>query len=533
MQQILLTQHTIKTPTKLQTVFELTDILDQFTGPSIDYNLVSVLTRNQITSTYNTDPQSRLWTGVPAECKNVNGDKSLSEACQVGGGSTLEHMSGLSDPFLAQLPANYNTSVVGQFLPRFNSSATRQSISASDFPHDCHQLPGSFYAHYGNSSASYGGWSLEACMPADMTTSPWKATRSRQDFSEVLYLNLSVAGYDLTDPQDPQSMGGLFEITLNTTAGFFELPDYMNGQTPGPLIDGDPAVLCGHDCESQGARDPLFYLNPLEPTSKALVRKDLSNATDNISNSTLSLERVVNKGPLLTTSLALFGEESFIASRLAHPEAYIFPDGIGDVKCVDLTPVQGLLRSETGVAEAGNNIGDCLSNTAFSVEDLQSQLAAFVKSLYYDGEGGKLIENAFEAAAFLANEAWLMNNDVAKTFTVNYDLGENSEVPVISDGGIVTVSVLLMLYLCSLLAMAVYSAWGPRWTKELDAFAMMRIGASMAGRFPLLAANEADKIRALDDTPGWIGDAMAGETKVGELALGASHLGAKSMAWHR
>ena len=90
-------------------------------------------------------------------------------------------------------------------------------------------------------------------MPADMTESPWKETRRRQDFSETLYLTLSVTGsYGINF-----GPGGYYKITLNTTAGFFELPNYMNGQIPGPLIDGEPEEYCGHDCESQGYTDPI------------------------------------------------------------------------------------------------------------------------------------------------------------------------------------------------------------------------------------------------------------------------------------
>ena len=248
------------------------------------------------------------------------------------------------------------------------------------------------------------------------------------------------------------------------------------------------------------------------------MTRETSNLTNTISNSTVALERVVNKGPLLTIAIALFGEESFISSRVSRPEAYLHREGANDIKCIELAPCQGLLRDQDGNADTRNRISDCISNDAFNIDDLQYQLATFVISLYSNGER---IKNAFEAAAFLANEAWLLDNSISRSFSVHYDMGADSEVPVISIGGVIAVSILLVLYLSSLLAMAIYSARTPRWTKELDAFAMMRIGAFMADRLPLRVGHGADELEELDEMPGWIGDSKEGEGPAGGLALGA------------
>lgn len=86
-------------------------------------------------------------------------------------------------------------------------------------------------------------------MPGNLTQSPWKSTRDRQDFEEVLYLNITSWG----NSQAPINAGqGLFRITLNTSAGYFELPNYMNGGIPGPLLAKDPNSICGNACESEG-----------------------------------------------------------------------------------------------------------------------------------------------------------------------------------------------------------------------------------------------------------------------------------------
>lgn len=77
-------------------------------------------------------------------------------------------------------------------------------------------------------------------------------TGNRQDFSEQLFLNISVMGYDLSAHNLPAT-GGIFKITSNTTAGYFELPNYMNGGQAGPIIDGTPDDIgnCGSNCLTQ------------------------------------------------------------------------------------------------------------------------------------------------------------------------------------------------------------------------------------------------------------------------------------------
>jgi hypothetical protein len=47
---------------------------------------------------------------------------------------------------------------------------------------------------------------------------------------------------------------------------------------------------------------------------------------------------------------------------------------------------------------------------------------------------------------------------------------------------------------------------------------MLRIGASISDRTPLLATLQAERIKTLDETPGWIGNGS--ERAVGELCLG-------------
>jgi hypothetical protein len=110
--------------------------------------------------------------------------------------------------------------------------------------------------------------------------------------------------------------------------------------------------------------------------------------------------------------------------------------------------------------------------------------------------------------------------------TVSYDLGADTQIPVISHDGMIVVSVLLGLDIASLLTMAIYSAVTPRWTNQFDSFAMMRIGAAMSEHLPLHVAHRPERIEVLS---GFIGDVPPDEAdigkpskNVGELGLGAA-----------
>lgn len=129
-----------------------------------------------------------------------------------------------------------------------------------------------------------------------------------------------------------------------------------------------------------------------------------------------------------------------------------------------------------------------------------------------------VVQNAFMAAAFLANDV-MMTFYREPTLEISYSMGADIQIPQISRAGIIFVSVLLGLDLFLLLALAVYGAWNRRWTGTLDSFAMMRIGASMSDQVPLLATQNVDLIKALDETPGWMGNESEQDT-VGKLCLG-------------
>lgn len=187
-----------------------------------------------------------------------------------------------------------------------------------------------------------------------------------------------------------------------------------------------------------------------------------------------------------------------------------------------MAPLGFLLADKFGRTVIGNEVDRCIMDDKGSagIYAPQSEMFEWIKNFQYDTER---LSNAFTVATFLANQAWMLNNvDVGShSLYISYDLGADTEVPVISEAGIRLVSALLGLDLLALLAMAFYAYLSPRWTDQLDAFTMMRLGAAMADKVPLMVGRQTDKIKVLDEIPGWIGDTAEKDEEIGRLGLGA------------
>jgi hypothetical protein len=255
LQQLFITRDTAKSRTEYSVEDRLFDILeltsdDVYVAP--DDNRLAVAALASLTSALSIDPQPRLWARnqnlCPGTTAAVQADyDKVPLTCQPGA-NRLADIPLLDEPFLAQLPAGYNTGLIKQVAPRISSSVTRTVISADEFPEDCPSTTGAFYSRYEGALGSTrdgligpGLWGIEACMPDDQRLSPWSATRSKQQFSETLYLNMTAS-------ED----SGYAKIQIDTTAGYFQLPNYFNGQTPGPLIEDDPQNYdCGDSCTDQ------------------------------------------------------------------------------------------------------------------------------------------------------------------------------------------------------------------------------------------------------------------------------------------
>ncbi|ETS73712.1 hypothetical protein PFICI_14658 [Pestalotiopsis fici W106-1] len=542
LQQILLTTETIKIPTQWTSILGLMDMSDHgedMRGNSLDDYTVA-LTRSRLSSTTLSDVQARLWSGS-MDCSGY--EYSTLGTCQAGGSQNLlSSLHLMQDPFFAELPSGYSTGLLSQFLPRVNSTASRELIDIDDFPPECSSdNPDVFYVTYSNSSEDRSqhnrtaSYNVEVCMPGNMSEPAWSGAQHRQNCSEELYLKISL--WNVTNFQS-----GVYssKITLNTTVGYFELPNYANGGVAGPLLEKTVSEYIGPSWVRQ---------NTIQKDTTNLKPGDESTDSGTAVNATAGLISNYKKGPLLIMAMALFGLGSFldvVHDQEAFLEAHRQDELENENECIATVPFLQLTKTleddEKDISSLFfKHLDPCLQ---FSTDTTNKELDAvelaaeylwmFVfnrgngsdYSSYYVPAGDvneRRIVNAFEAAAFITNEVWMVDNFHLPygKLVVNYDMGEDTQKPSISLGGIVVISILLCLDLLSLAALALYSARVPRWTEQLDSLAMMRLGAVMADELPLQVASKSDRISILDEMPGCIGDATGGEGTVGELGIGA------------
>jgi hypothetical protein len=158
------------------------------------------------------------------------------------------HSSYLVDPhpFFAELPSGYNTGLIRQFIPRINATATFDALPDEKlYKEKCLPNGRALIWNYQDMREIEGGkpmWLLQACVPETSFAARWKPLREYQSFTEELYLNITH-----TFPEQQHFR----RVVLNTAAGYFELPNAMNGGKPGSLLSADPETVCNHDCLPQ------------------------------------------------------------------------------------------------------------------------------------------------------------------------------------------------------------------------------------------------------------------------------------------
>ncbi|KAF7155357.1 hypothetical protein CNMCM5623_007428 [Aspergillus felis] len=435
---------------------------------------------------------------------------------------TLNDILSLNDSFYAQLPTGFNTGVLRQFAPRVNSTATYESITASQFPSNCDSVPGSFYSKYYSEYMGYArteSWGITACMPANVTKSPWQKTRDRQDFSETLYLNFtSTQRYSSDTPID----GKLYRITVNTTAGYFELPNYINEGLPGPLLEKDPISLCGADCRYQTYDTHM---------STHRIRRDNITTVDTLDAASWDPISAVNKGPLLTTALAMFGPGSFLdtfAAKLSAISAsFTTANFTGDV-CLDVPPLLNLILHEP----YGLPRQYCLHAPVWFRYEGSNADSLIQLWLGYFLKGEDRFPLVFTAAAFLSNKQMLESEP--GQWWIHQDLGVEMDIPTISLAGIIVGSVMMALYIIPLVGLSFYADCYARWTSRLDSFTMLRFGAAIGDKLlPLRVARTPDQIAVLDEIPGVVRDVSIPDgdevLPMGTLGLGDG----RPLQWHR
>lgn len=442
-------------------------------------------TRTKLSWTNTSDLQTRLWS------HNMTLENCQDEGikCWLQSTLMLSNMTHLDDFFWSQIYPGFGTGLVKQFVPQVNWTVKALYSSDTNFPQTCagtgntNKLPLRY-----SLQGPEGSLNLEFCMPGNSPKTTWRAQRHRQHLHEELFVRLDLA----EDPSGLSPAVGkyMYQVILDTTAGYFELPNFMNGGFVSTLLNADPVKICSY------AWDCLFqHSNSWNSTHQIPPNTTRMNDTSTIEN----------RGPLLTIALALFGPGSFL--NASDVQRQYDPDG-REPQCGLRLPMAGLLQSLDSGSSPLDKIDLCYKANDAALQTAQAQ---FVTALFPDPIDGhtaaqKNIENAFNMAAFLANDVIMTYSPSASDWNLRFDYGIDVITPVMRQSYMVLMSVLLGFYLIYLVTMATYSARTRRWTQQMDAFALMRIGASRPHDFPLDVARKPDDVPALDALPGWIGE---------------------------
>ncbi|KKZ59994.1 hypothetical protein EMCG_00836 [[Emmonsia] crescens] len=535
LQQVLVGEGIVKYPREYGHVSSMIDFSDLFGEDPTPGSVLVQKLRYAITSVILDDVDPYIWVN------NSDCDLDYQE-------STPPHWKSFISPALS----TFNTGVLRQFAPRLNSTVSFKNVSMDDFPADCANLPGSFYAEYFATSNDKPRYSVQACMPSNQTNSPWKNQfRTPQTISEVLYLKIFVNGdrdrYTITG-----FSGGpaVFKVQADSTSGYFELPNYLNNNTASDLLPRDPDEFCDEHCTDQGY-SPLIVTNNRAKwsASRKPTKRWTSDFTTIISPGTREqgeykahmeyensgdVDDRVNLGPLYTVAEALFGNSSFIAARSHSPLEYV-GSAISNYPglCRDLAPLVGLMtehRSRNSDVRQARL--DCVGRPSHThlILQVSNWLGLFWSndtSVYRYGRDPKFVmERTLTAAVYLAHKGWFLDgNPRYGNFGIELNMGTDVIMPVISTAGIIVISVLLSIFLLGLIAIAGYVSSVPTFTATVDAFVMLRLGAELSvddstGPLPALSAN-AMSMDALDRKPGWFGDGKPDE-EVGRVELGAN-----------
>ncbi|KAJ5827341.1 hypothetical protein N7447_004104 [Penicillium robsamsonii] len=378
--------------------------------------------------------------------------------------------------FVTALQNGTATGVLREHAIRLNSSAVCEKIPPAEFPSTC------LRKRPFKTSFSHPLLDIRVCVPGEYGVFPWTLSRHRQDINEHLFLDvvdrrnvglsLSIANFTL-------------HCTASTTRGYFELGNYMNSQVYGPLIDRWPdaetmvenfndelslaAGNGGGPPTEQDETDGYHYYNlnfwtrePADPYGTYMLNMP---------------------GPLMTSAIALFGNQSFFEVA-ANSTNKTFPPAIQQICQQGRIPFSNL-----AIAIFGDFQGDCYAIAAdnnrlsWGSPDPQEWLAAFLGNWFYSFNNTNDAELALLASMYVSNRA-MLTQTVTGSFAfsarqIKFGGGMLVPLPQKTLAGTVVVTILIFLQLLGLLALTYYIYQLPTWTHALDAVAVARMSIGL------------------------------------------------------
>jgi hypothetical protein len=135
--------------------------------------------------------------------------------------------------FVSAMENGTTTGVLREHVMRLNSSVQCNNVPSSEFPSPCSGTR-PFTTSYNTEFLD-----IRVCAPGEYGVYPWNLTRNQQDLPEELFIDVFVP-YNGTVFSGNFLLNFTIHCTAATTRGYFELGNYRNNFSYGPLIDQWP-----------------------------------------------------------------------------------------------------------------------------------------------------------------------------------------------------------------------------------------------------------------------------------------------------
>ncbi|KAF2819734.1 hypothetical protein CC86DRAFT_361976, partial [Ophiobolus disseminans] len=395
-----------------------------------------------------------------------------------------------NDYFVAALPNATMTGVLRQRVMRLNSTVVCLNIARSDFPSSC-AGEDPFVVSISRARQT----EIRLCVPGRRGAFPWQLTRNMQNITEDVYMDLSGAN----------STNLIRRCTVHTVRGYFELGNYRNGETHGPLLERweEPDRFAAQSeyndwlspkwqqtdrWRRPSAEDKITDL-PGWPKSLAYQTPWSPVPASNNPNRTMS-------GPLMTSMIAMFGERSLLATANSSTNATDAASQICTSGRMPFSIFDGYDKYEKQCANlTGSNDQDD--------EVLASILSKFMVTTFNNTQH-------ISASVYFANQAMLLQTvQNTQDFTarqIRSAPGGYIQRPVVTMYGLVIISALMFIQLTGLAYLVWYIYQVPTWTALLDAMAIARIANSLdKGTIPAIGSVTKQELDQLGEMNGLIG----------------------------
>lgn len=429
--------------------------------------------------------------------------------------------------FVSAMPNDTSTGILREHAMRLNSTVQCNPISESAFPSTCSG------SHPFETSFNSSSLSIDICVPGDytgLTDPPWTLSRDRQDLHEQLYIQVQVP-YQVDWNSDIQTLNFTIQCSANTTRGYFELGNIRNNLVPGGLMEEWP----DNNTMWNEYNDYLNVAGNFNVPS-TINNYNLPPTLWVAGPDPFGTYNLVTPGPLMTSALAIFGNESFFYvaknytnSSTTYPISQICQ--AGNIPFVRLSSIPTAYWLQfLGVCEQITSS----YTEAHQVDDSDLEQLLYNWFTIFNSTGGDLgnyAKEALEVAMFKANEAWLTETAAATTLSTARNIYTSPGSPVLrplkSVAGTVIVSVLLGLQITGLLILAWYIYTVPTWTTAFDSIAIAQLAKNVDNDYiPPIGYTDDKALEKLKDVDGLVGIVekdVTSASETSETAEGSHH----------